>query len=90
MRHCLSVVLVTTALLATGCSAVKEKRQAYRSSESIAPLQVPDSLSRPSSDEALMLPEFQQPRPAADAPPFDTRPPEATNLPVEIKPEVKE
>lgn len=92
MVQCRSVSLMLTAaaLLASGCSVVDEKRQAYRASESIAPLQVPDALTNPASDEALVLPVLQQPRPAASAPPFDTRPPAPTNLPVEVTPEVKE
>lgn len=79
------MVLVAT-LLATGCGVVEEKRQAYRASESIAPLQLPDSLDSPVSNEALLLPELQQSRLAADAPPFNTRPPAPANLPVEVKP----
>jgi uncharacterized lipoprotein len=73
-----------------GCSIVDEKRQAYRHSESIAPLQLPESLTPPESADALTLPVLQQSRPAADAQPFDTRPPAPANLPAEAKPELKE
>jgi len=81
--------LLLSALLVSGCSIVEEKRQAYRQSESIAPLQLPESLTSPASDDALMVPVLQQSRPATDAPPFDTRPPAPANPPPEVKPEVK-
>ena len=83
------LLLLSTALLLGGCSIVNEKRHAYRHSESIAPLQLPESLTPPSMGEALMLPVFQQQPPAADAPPFDTRPPAPVNLPAEVKPGTK-
>lgn len=83
-------VLLAAALFASGCSVVDEKRQAYRASESSAPLQLPDALTPPATDNALVLPVLQGARPAADAPPFDTRPPAPANLPVEAKPETRE
>lgn len=85
-----SLALLVATLLASGCSVVDEKRQAYRASESSAPLQLPDTLTSPASDNALVLPLLRDERPAADAPPFDTRPPAPANLPVEAKPETKE
>jgi uncharacterized lipoprotein len=81
--------LLLAALSISACSVVEEKRQAYRQSESIAPLQLPDSLTPPASADALTLPVLQS-RPAAAAVPFDTRPPAPVNLPAEIKPEPKE
>lgn len=77
------------ALLTAGCGAVEERRQAYRASESIEPLRIPAGLTAPASAEALPLPGLLS-RPAADAPPFDTRPPAPANLPAESPPEPKE
>ncbi len=76
------LLLLTIILVASGCGVVEQKRQAYLTSQSIAPLQLPDSLTSPASDNALMLPER-----SATAAPFDSRPPAPANFPAEVKPE---
>lgn len=89
-QHCRSgAALLCALMLLAGCSGVEEKRQAYRQSESIAPLKIPAPLNAPDSSNAFMLPELQS-RPAPDAPPFNTRPPAATNLPIDTKTESQE
>ncbi len=79
------LLLLAAVLLASGCSAVEEKRQAYRASESIAPLRLPDSLTPPANHDALMLPELGS---TADVP-FDARPPLPVNFPPAVKSETK-
>ncbi|MDZ4261285.1 MAG: hypothetical protein U1B30_03015 [Pseudomonadota bacterium] len=80
------LLLLTIVLVASGCGVAEQKRQAYLTSQSIAPLQLPDSLTPPVSDDALMLPEL--PPATSAAAPFDSSPPEPANFPVEVKPEI--
>lgn len=78
--------LLAAIVVVAGCGVVEEKRQAYRASESIAPLRLPESLTPPANDYALMLPDL---RSAAVAGPFDSRPPAPVDLPVEAAPRAK-
>ena len=78
-------LFLAVVLLASGCSAVEEKRQAYRTSASLAPLQLPASLTPPTHRDALLLPEVA----ATAGAPFDRRPPRPANFPPEVTSETK-
>jgi uncharacterized lipoprotein len=69
-----TLLLVLFAMSA--CSGVEQKRQVYLQSESIAPLEIPEGLTTPQSNEALPLPQVN---PLAEL--VDSTPP--VNLPDE-------
>jgi len=79
MTHARCAILAfSAAILLSACSGIEEKRQAYRQSESIAPLKVPPHLNRPQGQQVLMVPEVNK----ADLgdQPFDVSPPAAPPL----------
>ncbi len=63
------LAVVAALSLLSACSAVEEKRQAYRQAEPLPPLQLPAGLDRPDERHALMVPELHPYEPPSAEPP---------------------
>ncbi len=74
-------VLVSVVLSSLGCGVAEEKRQLYRQSQIIEPLQIPAGLQQPQGRDMLPVPEV------VTLEPVDVTPP--VNLPEELLPTAK-
>lgn len=77
-----AVLLCSLVVLFSACSGVEEKRHAYKQSESLAPLKLPQGITLPHGSENLAVPEVD--RSALGGEPFVTRPP------IDLPPQVNE